>query len=111
VSILKTTITLDDVDHEVEVTYAYHGPIRGQRDSLGGIRGAGPPLEPDEPASVEIESVMMHSPTFHNRENREDILDTIPKRDLDWLEGKCLDDARERREAAEEARWEDREDR
>jgi hypothetical protein len=101
---LKTTITLDDVDHEVEVevTYAYHGPIRGQRDSLGGIRGAGPPLEPDEPASVEIESVIC---------NEFDILDTIPKRDLDWLEGKCLDDVRERREAAEEARWEDREDR
>lgn len=99
---LKIIITLDDVDYEVEVHYTYHRAYRGQRDSLGGVRGAGPPLEPDEPAMVEIESVICDD--F-------DILDTIPKRDLDWLEGKCLDDVGECREAAEEARWEDREDR
>ena len=42
---------------EVEVEYTYHRARRGARDSLCGKRGAGPPLEPDEPAEIEIDSV------------------------------------------------------
>lgn len=49
---LRTTVQL-----EVVVTYSYHGAIKGARDTIGGVRNAGPPLEPDEPAHVEIESV------------------------------------------------------
>ena len=39
----------------IEITFTYHRLRRGHRDSLCGIRGAGPPLEPDEPAHLEIE--------------------------------------------------------
>lgn len=44
------------IEVEVEVSYTYVPASRGARDSLGGRRGAGPPLEPDEPATVEINS-------------------------------------------------------
>jgi hypothetical protein len=55
----ETLVNGNDVTrvHEVAVEYSYYGATRGARDSLGGIRGAGPALEPDEPAHVEIESV------------------------------------------------------
>lgn len=43
---------------QVEVEYTYHRAHRGARDNLCGKRGAGPPLEPDEPAEIEIESVL-----------------------------------------------------
>ena len=44
----------DGSDVAVEVTYDYTRASRGARDSCGGVAGAGPPLEPDEPESVEI---------------------------------------------------------
>lgn len=43
-------------EHEVEVEFTYHRAYRGQRDSLCGVRGAGAPLEPDEPEELEFES-------------------------------------------------------
>jgi len=49
------SIEVDGVSLLVE--YTYHKASRGARDSLGGIAGAGPPLEPDEPESVDVESV------------------------------------------------------
>ncbi len=68
---LKTTIErtkvihgkyeiLGDADVEIPITveYSYFKGCRGSRDSLGGIRGAGPPLEPDEPPSIEIERAL-----------------------------------------------------
>lgn len=42
---------------EVEVTYSYIPPSRGARDSLGGIPGAGAPLEPDDPAEIVVDAV------------------------------------------------------
>ena len=39
---------------EVEVSYDAWPASRGARDSLCGKAGAGPPLEPDEPAGIEI---------------------------------------------------------
>jgi len=42
---------------EIEVEYTAHRAHRGMRDSLGGKAGAGPPLEPDEDAYVEIDEV------------------------------------------------------
>lgn len=39
----------------IDVEYTYHPAHRGKRDSLMGKRGAGPQLEPDEPAHIEIE--------------------------------------------------------
>ena len=47
-----------EIDIEIEIQYYYHKSYRGARDSLGGKRGAGPPLEPDEPSYVEIEEVI-----------------------------------------------------
>ncbi len=49
----------DDDVVEVVVEYAYHRTLFGARDSLSGKAGAGPPIEPDEPAHVEIQSVTM----------------------------------------------------
>lgn len=43
-----------DVEINVVVTYRIIPGSRGMRDSLGGIRGAGPALEPDEAPEVEI---------------------------------------------------------
>ncbi|SRR6266550_294875 len=52
-----TIMDSDGNDVPVVVEYTYHRACRGQRDSLGGVRGAGPLLEPDESASIEIVSV------------------------------------------------------
>lgn len=43
-----------EVEISVECEFAYHKAVRGARDSIGGVRGAGPALEPDEPASMEF---------------------------------------------------------
>jgi len=59
--ILGTRIyrTIDDqqVEEPITVEFKYYPPSPGQRDSLGGKRGAGPPLEPNDPAEIEILSV------------------------------------------------------
>ena len=51
-STLNTELSLN-----VVVEYDVHAATRGARDSLGGKADAGPPLEPDEPAWVEITDV------------------------------------------------------
>lgn len=93
-------------ERDVEVTYQYYRGCRGARDSLCGVRGAGPPLEPDEPPSVEIQSVMMHSPTAHDREAREDVQKSLSKSQLEWLEEKCFEDVNDRWEQQEIERHE-----
>ena len=54
---IKTSILLDEDDIDVKVMYQFYPACRGARDSLCGMRNAGPQLEPDEPASVEITKV------------------------------------------------------
>ena len=54
---LEFTICRDDTDFEVIAEVTYHKAHRGARDSLCGVRGAGPQLELDEPAEIEIGSV------------------------------------------------------
>jgi hypothetical protein len=54
---LEFTICRDDTDFIVIAEVTYHKAHRGARDSLCGVRGAGPQLEPDEPAEIEIGSV------------------------------------------------------
>lgn len=44
-------------DKDVVVEYNYYPPSRGARDSLSGRRNAGPPLEPDDDAEIEIVDV------------------------------------------------------
>lgn len=51
------TVIRDDLETDVEIELTYFPATRGARDSFGGIRGAGPPLEPDEPATFEVEAV------------------------------------------------------
>jgi len=50
---MKTSFTLT-----LDVTYKAHKAIPGARDSIGGVRDTGPLLEPDEPACIEIVSVV-----------------------------------------------------
>ena len=54
---------------ELLVKFDYCRAHKGARDSLGGVRGAGPPLEPDEPESIEINEV------FYNGCNIWEIVD------------------------------------
>lgn len=49
---LNTSIEIDDVEVEVIVDYTFYRAYRGARDGR-----FGPPIEPDEPAHVEINSV------------------------------------------------------
>jgi hypothetical protein len=76
-----TTLTRDDDDLEVEVEYTFSKGCRGARDSLGGKAGAGPPLEPDEPDEVEIDSVTDEKGTEVDLTNEE----------ITALEEKCLE--------------------
>jgi len=50
----KLFIERYDAEIEVEVRFDYHPGCRGARDSCGGVLGAGPPLEPDEPPTLEF---------------------------------------------------------
>ena len=78
---MKTTITI-----EVEVEYTISKGSRGSRDSLGGARGAGPPLEPDEPAEVEITSVRIDGSGC-------EIADMLCSDTLSEIEDACFEDA------------------
>src|SRR2546421_11371189 len=93
---------MDSGGNELDVTveYTYHRTCRGQRDSLGGVRGAGPPLEPDEPASIEIVSV--------KDEVGEEVI--LSGRQYDALQEAAWDRLRDAAENAAEAAAEARED-
>jgi hypothetical protein len=52
---MKTTYIINGIELEVEATFSKAS--HGARDSLNGIPNAGPPLEPDEPAMWEIDSI------------------------------------------------------
>jgi hypothetical protein len=79
---ITTTLTRDGDDLEVEVEYTFSKGCRGARDSLGGKAGAGPPLEPDEPDQILIDSV--------TDENGTDV--ELTDEEIQQLEGKCFDD-------------------
>lgn len=51
-STFKTTIEIDEQEVEVNVSCTFHPAYRGARDGRWG-----PPIEPDEPACVEVDSV------------------------------------------------------
>ena len=84
----------EEVEVSVEVSYNYSKGCRGARDSLCG--GAGPPLEPDEPPSVEIVSVITAAGV--------DIRDDLDDREREELEERCFLDAAEAYEREEEDR-------
>lgn len=74
---MKFTITIereDGTEIDVQVEAFYFPGHRGARDTIAGVRNAGPPLEPDEPASFEILKV------FHNGrplEVSESVMDSL----------------------------------
>lgn len=79
---LTTTLSIDGVECDVEVRYSFTPASRGARDSIGGVRGAGPALQPDEPACVEIERVDTAT---------KDILEYLSVGEILKLEHLCLE--------------------
>jgi hypothetical protein len=57
-STFHTSILRGDEEIDLEVEYTAWKASRGARDSINGVKGAGPPLEPDEPAGIEIENAI-----------------------------------------------------
>lgn len=86
-SVTATIEFPDGEEHDVEITYTYYPGCRGARDGR-----FGPPLEPDEPASVEIESAI-------RTDTKEDVMQLL---DHEKLEELCSDDMQNRIEGAEE---------
>ena len=81
------------IEVEATVDYTYHRACKGARDSCGGVRGAGPALEPDEPAHVEINSITVEGG---------DVQDELPKTTIEAIELECLEDAEQPPEPPED---------
>ena len=94
----ETTIEKDGKDYPVVVEYSYTKGCRGSRDSCCGVPGAGPPLEPDEPPKVEIESVQ-NFPGI-------DILPVLTKAQVERLEEQAFEHVADQYEEIMEARAE-----
>jgi hypothetical protein len=77
-----TTFYCDENDEEIDVDvyYTFYMGCRGARDSLGGVRGAGPPLEPDDEPEIEINKII-------NTKTKEEV--ELTDRDTDLLLEKC----------------------
>lgn len=66
-------LTIDGYEFEATVDYTYYPPCRGARE-----RGTGVPLEPDDPAVVEINSIKIDDIPYDLPEQVEEaIRDTI----------------------------------
>lgn len=95
-STYETVILRDEEDAEIEipvrVEYAYYPFCRGQRDSFGGKPGAGLPLEPDEPAYVEVEQVFILGEDGKSGPE----LDDLTKSERDLLECEIMEDIADR---------------
>lgn len=70
-----------------DIFFTLYPPTRGSRDSLGGIRGAGPPLEPDDPAEIEITRI-------YDQLKNEDV-DPCELSNIDELQQACYDHIQE----------------
>ncbi len=51
---IDTTVEREDGEVDVRCEFEAFAACRGRRDSCCGVAGAGPALEPDEPAHVEF---------------------------------------------------------
>lgn len=51
---VTTNFILAETDQNLKIEWIYYPPCRGARDSCGGVAGAGPALEPDDPAELEF---------------------------------------------------------
>lgn len=84
---IETTIYHNGNDIDVVVDFLAHKGYKGKRDDIVGAggkvyRNAGPPLEPDEPPSIEIESVI-------NIETGEEL--DLDRHEEELLEEKCAE--------------------
>lgn len=62
---------------ELEVQYTAFPASKGARDSLCGVRDAGPQLEPDEPAHVEIDAVRCNGVLVRLTQEQMEDLETL----------------------------------
>jgi hypothetical protein len=83
---LQAYLERDDAEITVTVDYSFSRARRGARDSLCGVRGAGPPLEPDEDEEIEIQSV--------TDENGKEV--ELTADETDKIEQQCWDDIADR---------------
>jgi hypothetical protein len=84
-----TYVQIGDVeDVEVEVDYAFEKGSPGSRDSLGGKRGAGPPLEPDDPDEIELQTIVTEDGT--------DVTELLTPERLARIEEQCWEDLAKR---------------
>ena len=84
---------------EIEVEFNFSKGRKGQRDSLGGKAGAGPPLEPDDPDEIEITAVNLTLPTSPGcKPVLKDISDLLTKEQLDQIEEEAWEQLSERDE-------------
>lgn len=76
---MSTTMskTITYLGIELDIYFIHDKGYRGTRDSLNGIAGAGPPLEPDEPEEIIIEMITHKG---------EDILDLISNSMLEKIQ-------------------------
>jgi hypothetical protein len=96
----QTTIERDGQEVTIEVVYDYVKGCKGTRDSFGGVRGAGPPLEPDTPP--ELENVWA---TFCDGEKK-GIDVELTESELDHITDMCLEKEADKYADAMEYRYE-----
>ncbi|HEY5960939.1 MAG TPA: hypothetical protein VIV60_30495 [Polyangiaceae bacterium] len=76
---MKANHIQTSIEVNVIVEYDFYPGGPGARDSLGGIRGAGPPLEPDEPPSAEVTRVLLGTLDITNALDDDTINDLADK--------------------------------
>jgi hypothetical protein len=78
-----TFIVRDENEIAVTVEFSMSRGYKGARDSLCGVRRAGPPLEPDEPPEATILSVLGPDST--------DYVDSLNDGEVETLLEKCYE--------------------
>lgn len=81
----------EQVELDCTVEYEYHRGYRGMRDSCGGVRGAGPALEPDEPAHCEVLAVTVLDDQAPNQDKVRDMTEQLEPGQMAELEITALE--------------------
>lgn len=67
-------------ERKLVTTYTYYGGTHNIIDSHS--------TQPNDPEEIEIISAIMDSPTAHDREAKEDVLENLSKEDIERIENK-----------------------